>query len=498
MNGYLLALDQGTSSTRAAIISTTGKFIDQCQQPLTSQFPEPGWVEQSLEDIWQSTTHCIEQVLIKSGIAVTELMAMGISNQRETTCVWDRTTGAPICPAIVWQDRRTADQCQQLANDQSLTQVIQQKTGLLPDPYFSATKLQWILDNVTGARDKANAGKLAFGTIDTFLIWRLTKGQSHLTDASNASRTMLFNIHTQDWDDELLKLFNVPKSLLPTVTNSADDFGHTDSTWFGNPIAITGVLGDQQAASVGQCCFEPGMIKSTYGTGCFLMLHTGAEAISSQHRLITTVAYRLNNKPYYAIEGSIFMAGATVQWIRDILGFIEHASDSERLAQSIENTMGVYLIPAFTGLGAPYWDPDARGALVGLTRDTRIEHIVRAGLEAVCYQTHDLMTAMKADYPHPIGKLRVDGGMCANDWLMQFLSNILNSPVERANCVESSALGAAWMAGIGIGAFDSLDDIAAQWQLDHTFNPAMGEEQHDALLSGWRAAMHQVTEKAPI
>ncbi len=494
MNHYLLALDQGTTSTRAVIFSEAGELLTQHQIGLELRYPHNAWVEQDLEAIWQTTVTCIQQALVQANLTASDISALGISNQRETTCVWDRDTSAPIYPAIVWQDRRTADHCNALSKQPNTTQLLQDKTGLLPDPYFSATKLAWILDNVEGARAKAESGKLAFGTIDSFLLWRLTGGASHLTDATNASRTLLFNINTQAWDEDLLELFNIPSNLLPTVCDSAHRFGETPSNLFGSPIPITGTLGDQQAATVGQCCFKPGMIKSTYGTGCFMLLNTGDQKVTSQHRLLSTVAYRVNQQPTYALEGSIFMAGATVQWLCDILGLIKDAKDTQALAEKIDHTNGVYLVPAFTGLGAPYWDPDARGALVGLTRDSRIEHIARAALEAVCYQTHDLMQAMLSDYEGKIGTLRVDGGMSSNDWLLQFLSDILHTPVQRPQCIESSALGAAWMAGLGVGLFDSLHDLAQHWTLKQGFEPTMPEAQRNTLLKGWDQAIARVID----
>jgi len=494
MSNYLLSIDQGTTSTRTVIFTEDGAIVAQHQINITPSYPHPAWVEQDLEEIWTSTIVCIQNVIQKSNLTAKDIVSLGISNQRETTCVWDRSSGNAIYPAIVWQDRRTSSESEKLNQDSSWPALIQQKTGLLPDPYFSATKLAWILDNVPQARQQAEDGKLAFGTIDSFLLWRLTNGKSHYTDASNASRTMLFNIHTQTWDKELLQLFNIPSNLLPTVCDSAFNFGFIADSIVGHPIPITAMLGDQQAASIGQCCFSPGMIKSTYGTGCFMMLNTGSEVVQSKNRLLSTVAYRLNNKTTYALEGSIFMAGATVQWLRDILGLFEDAKDTHKIASSVDNTNGVYLIPAFTGLGAPYWDPDARGALVGLTRDSGIAHIVRAGLEAVCYQSYDLMQAMMTDYHGTIDTLRVDGGMSANDWVLQFLSDILNTTVQRPTCLESSALGAAWMSGLGSGLFSSLSDLSHNWKLANEFNSKMTSTTRQGLLSGWKESVARITQ----
>jgi len=491
---YLMALDQGTTSTRAIIFTSHGDIVAQHQLPIQLSYPQNAWIEQDPEAIWQTTVTCIQQALQQANLQASDISALGISNQRETTCVWNKETHTPIYPAIVWQDRRTADACDSLSKQPNTTQLLQDKTGLLPDPYFSATKLAWILDHVEGARADAESGKLAFGTIDSFLLWRLTGGNVHLTDATNASRTLLFNINTQNWDEDLLELFNIPANMLPTVCDSAHAFGETQSNLFGSPIPITAILGDQQAATVGQCCFKPGMIKSTYGTGCFMLLNTGEQKVTSQHRLLTTVAYRIHQQTTYALEGSIFMAGATVQWLCDILGLIKDAKDTQALAEKIDHTNGVYLVPAFTGLGAPYWDPDARGALVGLTRDSRIEHIARAALEAVCYQTNDLMQAMLTDYNGTIATLRVDGGMASNDWLLQFLSDILHTPVQRPQCLESSALGAAWMAGLGVGLFKSLHDLSQHWSLKENFEPTMSASQRNDLLKGWDQAIARVVQ----
>lgn len=491
MNAFILAIDQGTTSSRAMIFNREGKPIHQHQIELTQHFPQDGWVEHDPEEIWRTTLTCCRKVITDASLRAADITTIGISNQRETTVIWDRKTGKPIYPAIVWQDRRTADYCQQLIR-QGMSEKIQEKTGLLLDPYFSATKIKWILNQVEGSRAKAINGELAFGTIDTYLLWQLTGGKQHATDATNASRTLLFNIHTQQWDEELLDLFGIPKTLLPVVLDNCARFGRTDPNLFGHEIPITGMAGDQQAATVGQACFESGMVKSTYGTGCFVLLNTGEKPIRSNNRLLTTIAYRINGKVTYGLEGSIFVAGAAVQWLRDALHLIKSAPETQALAASVENTGGVYLVPAFTGLGAPYWDPQARGALLGLTRDSRIAHIVRATLEAVCYQTRDLMGAMVSDSAHAIQTLRVDGGMAANDWLLQFLSDILHVEVERPRCIETSALGAAFLAGLGAGVYSSLAEISELWQADKSFTPTMASEKRETLYTGWRKAINRI------
>jgi glycerol kinase len=448
-------------------------------------------VEHDAEEIWRATVATVKAALAKAHANASDVAAVGITNQRETTVVWDRQSGKPIHNAIVWQDRRTTAFCRELVAA-GHGEAVQKKTGLLIDPYFSGTKVAWLLDNVAGARNAAEDGKLAFGTIDSFLLWRLTGGKVHATDATNASRTMLFNIHTQSWDEELLEVLNIPASMLPAVKDSAADFGATDKKLFGAALPVAGIAGDQQAALVGQAGFGPGMIKSTYGTGCFVVLNTGEQAVSSRNRLLTTLAYRLKGKPTYAIEGSIFVAGAAVQWLRDGLKLIAAAGDSQALAESIDHNHGVYLVPAFTGLGAPYWDPEARGAILGLTRDTGIAEIVRSALEAVCYQTRDLMAAMGADGGTKLRALRVDGGMARNDWVMQFLADILDLPVERPVVTETTALGAAYLAGLQAGLFKSVEDIAKRWQRDRLFEPRMKADQREALYAGWRAAVARV------
>ena len=416
---YFLAVDQGTTSSRSILFDENGTPVSQNQIEIQQQYPQTGWVEQDPEEIWTSTLCTIKKTITQSQIEIRNIKAIGITNQRETTIVWDRQTGKPIYPAIVWQDRRTSDQCLTLKKDTEFEKQVQSMTGLLIDPYFSALKIAWILDNVDGARQKAENGKLAFGTVDSYLLWHLTNGHVHATDATNASRTMLFNIHSLEWDPELLQTINIPESCLPQVYDSAYLFGHTAESLLGHPIPITGIAGDQQAAAIGQACFTEGMIKSTYGTGCFMIANTGEKIVTSRNKLLTTIAYKINGKATYALEGSIFIAGAAVQWLRDALKLFPHAKDTQKMALSVPDTDGVYLVPAFTGLGAPYWDPDARGALLGLTRNTQIEHIVRAALEAVCYQTHDLLLAMQSDTEQEIQSLRVDGGMTENTWLLQ-------------------------------------------------------------------------------
>jgi glycerol kinase len=486
---FILAIDQGTTSSRAILFDLKGEPQAVAQKELPQIFPQPGWVEHDAERIWGDVQSVCREVLAKRPAGTPA--AIGITNQRETTVVWNRKTGKPIHNAIVWQDRRGAPLCRKLI-DEGWEPKIQAKTGLLIDSYFSATKVRWLLDNVSGAQEAAAKGDLAMGTIDSFLLWRLTGGKLHATDVTNASRTMLFNIHSMDWDEELLSLFNVPKSMLPQVKECADDFGSSSKETLGIALPIRGVAGDQQAALIGQACFQPGMIKSTYGTGCFALLNTGGKAVTSTNRLLTTVGYKIKGDLAYAIEGSIFVAGAAEQWLRDGLKLIQQAGDTEALARSVAGTNGVYLVPAFTGLGAPYWDPTARGAILGLTRDTGIAEIVRSALEAVCYQTRDLMTAMAGDAGSTTSRLRVDGGMVRNDWVMQFLADILNVPVERPVVTETTALGAATCAGLGIGLFSSTTEVAGNWQRDRVFTPGMKDELRNQLYSGWRAAVKRV------
>ena len=486
----LLAIDQGTTSSRAIVFDARGAIRTVAQRELTQHYPAGGWVEHDPEEIWSATLAVTREALATAGGAV---VAIGITNQRETTVVWDRATGAPIHRAIVWQDRRTAAKCRAL-RDAGHEPAVSGKTGLLLDPYFSATKLAWILDHVDGARDRAAAGELAFGTIDTFLIWRLTGGSVHATDAGNASRTLLFDIHAQRWDETLLQLFDVPRGVLPDVLDSAADFGASSVDVLGHAIPIAGVAGDQQAATVGQACFRPGMVKSTYGTGCFAVMNTGAEAVRSRRRLLTTVAWRLEGKPTFALEGSIFVAGAAVQWLRDGLRIIENAPETETLAAGIPDSGGVFLVPAFTGLGAPHWDPDARGALYGLTRDSGPAHLARAALESVCLQTRDLMAAMEADCGAAIDRLRVDGGMVENAWLLQALADIVDIAVERPRIIETTALGAACLAGLQAGVFRSIDDIGGRWARDEEFTPRMPGRERERLVQGWESAVARTLE----
>lgn len=490
MPTYLLAIDQGTTSSRAIIFERQGKTVAVAQQEFRQFFPRDGWVEHDPREIWESSLAVCREVLATAGLEASQLAAVGITNQRETTIVWDRKTGEAIHPAIVWQDRRTANVCAGLRARGQENRVVE-RSGLLIDPYFSATKIAWILDEVEGARERAEAGELAFGTVDTWLLWHLTGGRSHLTDATNASRTALFNIHRQEWDDDLLRLFRVPRALLPEVRDSAADFGQVDAGLLGAAVPVAGIAGDQQAALVGQACFERGMAKSTYGTGCFLMLNTGTEPLRSENRLLTTVAYRLQGQAYYAVEGSIFVAGAAMQWLRDGLRLIDHASESTAHAEAVGAENPVYMVPAFTGLGAPHWDPNARGAILGLTRDTGIAELVTAGLQSVCYQTKDLIRAIQNDGAW-LQELRVDGGMAVNDWVMQFLADILNVPVDRPQITETTALGAAYLAGLQVGVYQGLDDIAELWERERRFQPAMAPGLRESLYAGWEDAVERV------
>ncbi|MEQ8710141.1 MAG: glycerol kinase GlpK [Rhodospirillales bacterium] len=493
MATYVLAIDQGTTSSRAILFDQDYRAVSTAQQEFPQHFPESGWVEHDCDDIWSSVLATCREVMKQAGAGAGDIAAIGITNQRETTVIWDRRTGEPIHRAIVWQDRRTAPVCERLRNGGHETNVAA-RTGLLLDPYFSGTKIAWILDHAEGARDLAEAGHLAFGTIDCFLIWKLTGGRVHRTDATNASRTLLYNIHDNDWDPELLSLLDVPPGMLPEVMDCAADFGETDPDLLGGAIRIAGVAGDQQAATVGQACFSPGMLKSTYGTGCFALLNTGEEAVSSHNRLLTTIAYRLDGRTTYALEGSIFVAGAAVQWLRDGLGIIGQAGDSDALAIDADDHQQVYLVPAFTGLGAPHWDAGARGAIYGLTRGTGPKELARAALEAVCYQTRDLLEAMYRDWnPDRNSRtvLRVDGGMSASNWTMQFLADILNAPVDRPVVMETTALGAAWLAGSHVGIYGDAKSFAEKWQLDRRFDPAMDEAVRSKKFAGWQDALRR-------
>ncbi len=492
MSDYILSFDQGTTSSRAIIFSASGGICGVGQHEFPQIFPQPGWVEHNPADIWQSTLQAARDAIENAGISAADIRVAGITNQRETTLIWDRNSGEPVHNAIVWQDRRTASFCQQLKQQHDgIEELISERTGLLLDPYFSATKVAWLLDGVEGVRARAENGELLFGTVDTYLLWHLTGGEVYATDATNASRTMLFNIHQQCWDEELLRLLNIPAAMLPEVKDSAADFGSIRADLLGHAIPIGGVAGDQQAALIGQACFEPGMAKSTYGTGCFVVMNTGAEAVRSNHRLLTTVAYRLGGEVTYAVEGSIFMAGATIQWIRDGLQLIRDASESESLAHQTGYENPVYMVPAFTGLGAPYWDPEARGAILGLSRDTGIKEIVTAGLQAVCYQTRDLLEAMREDGIRP-ENLRADGGMVANQWLVQFLADILGIPIACPKVTETTALGAAFLAGLQVGIYSSLAEVADLWQGDKSYQPAVDDDARARLYKGWRDAVERV------
>lgn len=488
-NPLILSIDQGTTSSRAMLFEKDGSTFALAQREFQQFYPQSGWVEHDPEEIWETTLDVCKQALAKAAESQRQVVAIGITNQRETTLVWDRATGKPIHKAIVWQDRRTAETCRTLQGE-GHAQSITDKTGLLLDPYFSGTKIGWILDQVDGARKRAQAGELAFGTVDSFLMWRLTNGRVHATDTTNACRTLLFNIHENRWDESLCQMLGVPMSMLPEVHDCAADFCTTDASVLGVELPVAGVAGDQHAASIGQVCFAPGMIKSTYGTGCFMMLNTGDTPIPSSNRMLTTIAYRLNGKTTYALEGSIFVAGAAVQWLRDGLGIIQSAEETQALAQSLEGNHGVYLVPAFTGMGAPYWDAEARGALYGLTRDSGPAVITRAALEAVCYQSMDLLEAMRSDGA-TINTVRVDGGMVKNDWLSQYLANVLNITVERPMQTETTALGAAYLAGLQVGIYKSLDDLTSNWQQEQQFEPSMNNELREQVTTGWADAVRR-------
>jgi glycerol kinase len=487
----ILAIDQGTTSTRAIVFGRDGVPLGSAQRELPQIFPADGWVEHDPERIWQDTLAVMAGAIDQAGIAARSVAAIGITNQRETSIVWDRNSGRPIANAIVWQDRRGAAMCERILAA-GHGPLIAERTGLIVDSYFSATKIAWLLDNVPGARDLAKQGRLAFGTVDCFLLWRLTGGKVHASDAANASRTMLYDIRKQRWDPELLDLFGVPAALLPEVVDNAAIMGTVADEHGPARICITGMAGDQQAALFGQACFEPGMVKSTYGTGCFALINTGPDPVRSKHRLVTTIGYRLAGAVRYAVEGSIFNAGTAVQWLRDGLGLVGHATETEALARQAASTRGVYLVPAFTGLGAPHWDANARGALLGITRDVGKPEIVRAALEAVAYQTRDLVDAMRADGAAPPAALRVDGGMVANNWFLQFLADQLGIAVEVPKVPETTALGAAFLAGLGSGLYKSLDDVAALWKSDRRFEPKMGADERDALYHGWQKAVGRV------
>ncbi|MER9438865.1 glycerol kinase GlpK [Mesorhizobium sp. M0618] len=492
MTGYILAIDQGTTSTRAILFDGEMKVAGSGQKEFAQHYPASGWVEHDPEDIWASVVSTVKAALKKAGRNASDVAAIGITNQRETVVIWDRATGKPIHNAIVWQDRRTAPLCQKLKK-QGLEKTFTKKTGLLLDPYFSGTKIAWMLDKVKGARKRAEKGELLAGTIDSFLIWRLTGGKVHATDATNASRTLVYNIAENAWDDELLSILNIPAKMLPEVKDCADDYGITEKNLFGAEIRILGVAGDQHAATIGQACFEPGMMKSTYGTGCFALLNTDSDLVRSKNRLLTTIAYRLNGKTTYALEGSIFIAGAAVQWLRDGVKVIGKAEQSGKLADEADPTQNVYLVPAFVGLGAPHWDAEARGAIFGLTRNSGPAEFARAALEAVAYQTRDLLDAMRKDWKGASAKtvLRVDGGMVASDWTMQRLADILDAPVDRPTILETTALGAAWLAGSKAGVWPDAKKFAKSWALERRFKPDMDGSVRAAKLAGWRDAVRR-------
>ena len=489
MTQYILALDQGTTSSRAIIFDKKGTIVSIAQKEFKQYFPQPGWVEHDANEIWSSQLGVATEAIVKAGLSVENIAAIGITNQRETTVVWDRNTGKPIYNAIVWQDRRTAPFCDELKS-KGLDVIIKQKTGLVVDAYFSATKLKWILDYVPGARDRANRGELAFGTIDSWLLWNLTKGQVHATDVSNASRTMLCNIHTLQWDGELEKIMDIPGNMLPQIRSSSEVYGSTQNILTARNIHIAGIAGDQQAALFGQMCTHPGMIKNTYGTGCFMLMNTGENPVFSNNNLLTTVAWKVNGITHYALEGSVFIAGAVVQWLRDGLGIIRHSAEVETLAATVTSSDGVYMVPAFTGLGAPHWNPGARGSMFGITRGTTNGHIARAALESIAFQTMDVLKAMEADSGIAIKELRVDGGATANYLLMQFQSDILNTKVLRPTVTETTALGAAYLAGLAVGYWNNIEEIQQQWLVDKQFTPAMQEQDRDKLTKGWHKAIN--------
>ena len=487
---YILALDQGTSSSRAIVFDHEGHICSVAQKEFTQHFPCPGWVEHNPKDIWSSEAAVIAEAITEIGINGLDIAAIGITNQRETTIVWDAATGEPVYNAIVWQDRRTSAYCDSL-KEQGLTGKIQEKTGLLIDAYFSATKIRWILENVPGAREKAEKGELRFGTVDTWLIWNLTRGEVHVTDVSNASRTMLFNIHTLDWDQELLDLLDIPASMMPAVKSSSEVYGHTKTTLFAHEVPIAGIAGDQQAALFGQMCTEPGSVKNTYGTGCFLLMNTGQQPIASRNNLLTTIAWKIGDTVNYALEGSIFVGGSVVQWLRDGLGIIRSSGEIEELARQVPDNGGVYFVPALTGMGAPYWDQYAKGCIYGITRGTTAAHIARAALEGIAFQTMDIVGAMEKDAGVRLAELKVDGGASRNNLMMQFQSDILNTKVIRPQVTETTALGACYLAGLAVGYWDSLEAVKQQWQAEHTFRPEASEEEVSALKAGWADAIRR-------
>ena len=491
MKTYLMALDQGTTSSRCIIFNKKGEIVSLAQKEFTQYFPQSGWVEHDANEIWASQAGVMTEAMAKCSIEAEEIAAIGITNQRETTIVWDKETGEPVYHAIVWQCRRTADYVDQLKKE-GYDKVIKEKTGLIVDPYFSATKIKWILDHVEGAREKADQGKLLFGTVDTWLIYKMTKGRVFATDVTNASRTMLYNIHTLCWDEELLAKFGIPASMLPEVKQSSEVYGMTRKSLLGEPVPIAGVAGDQQAALFGQCCFKAGQSKNTYGTGCFLLMNTGEQAVDSKHGLLTTIAIGRDGKVQYALEGSVFVAGAAIKWLRDELKLIDNAAETETLAQSVPDSNGVYVVPAFTGLGAPYWNAYARGAVFGLSRGANRAHFVRATLESLAYQSLDVIRAMEEDAEITVTSLRVDGGASANDFLLQFQSDILNGEIIRPKVAETTALGAAYLAGLAVGYYQNVEEIQFNWQRDKEFTPQFGEEERERLYAGWKDCVRRI------
>ncbi len=485
---YMAALDQGTTSSRCILFDREGRIVSAAQREFPQIYPRPGWVEHDPMEIWSTQFSVMTEAMSKIGVSGEQIAGIGITNQRETTIVWNKRTGEPVCPAIVWQCRRTADRIVQLEKE-GFDRVIRQRTGLIPDAYFSATKIGWILDHVPGAREQAERGELLFGTVDTWLIWKLTGGRVHVTDYTNASRTMLFDIRSLTWDAELLKYFRIPAVMLPEVCPSSEIYGYTDPALTGSEIPVCGIAGDQQAALFGQCCFEAGEMKNTYGTGCFLLMNTGAEPVVSENGLLTTLAASVGGEPRYALEGSVFVAGAAIQWLRDELGLIRTAAESEACCLAVPDTAGVYVVPAFTGLGAPYWDAEARGLITGLTRGAGRNHIVRATVESLAYQVYDLVQVMQRDSGLPVVSLKADGGASANDFLLQFQADLLGAGVQRPSCIETTALGAAYLAGLAVGYWKDLDDIRRNWALESCFEPKMDERRRNELLQGWRNAV---------
>jgi len=488
MSKYIMALDAGTTSSRCILFNKTGEMVSMAQKEFTQHFPQPGWVEHDANEIWSTQLGVAVEAMLKVGASAKDIAAIGITNQRETTVVWDKVTGEPIYHAIVWQCRRTSEYCDSL-RDKGLVDMFRQKTGLVIDAYFSGTKLKWILEHVPGARERAEKGELLFGTVETWLIWKLTKGRVHVTDYSNASRTMLFNINTLEWDEEILEELNIPKCMLPEVKPSSCVYGETDPQFFGSPVVIGGAAGDQQAALFGQTCFVPGEAKNTYGTGCFMLMNTGEKPVFSKNGLVTTIAWGLDGKVEYALEGSIFVAGAAIQWLRDELQIIERAYETEELAQRVPDANGCYVVPAFTGLGAPHWDQYARGAILGLTRGVNRYHIIRATLDSLCYQTNDVLKAMEADSGIKLAALKVDGGACANNYLMQTQSDIIDAPVERPCCVETTAMGAAYLAGLAVGYWKDKEEVRKNWAINRTFEPQISDEKREEMVNGWEKAV---------